>query len=87
MQSRLLEALVGIVNYIQTAIVENIDMKKVYIEPGCITCGACEFVAPEVFQITDICHVNAQADLEKNKELIQEAARMCPVNVIKYEEK
>ncbi len=61
-------------------------MKKVYIEPGCITCGACEFVAPEVFQVTDVSHVNPQAELKKNEEVIKEAARMCPVNVIKYEE-
>lgn len=61
-------------------------MKKVVIEPGCITCGACEFVAPEVFEVTDISHVKQSADIEKNKELIKIAARSCPVNVIKYQE-
>ncbi len=54
-------------------------MKKVTIEPGCITCGACEFVAPEVFQVTDICHVKKNVDL-------RQAAMACPVNVIKFEE-
>jgi len=61
-------------------------MKNVIIEPGCITCGACEFVAPEVFKVTDISHVNSDADLKKNKECIRLAAQACPVNVIKYEE-
>jgi ferredoxin len=61
-------------------------MKKVTIEPGCITCGTCEFIAPEVFEVTDIAHVKQDADLEKNKELIQAAAAACPVNVIKHQE-
>ena len=61
-------------------------MKKVTIEPGCITCGACEFVAPEVFEITDICHVKSNIDLKDNQEKIKEAAQVCPVNVITYEE-
>ena len=61
-------------------------MKKVTIEPGCITCGACEFVCPLVFKVTDICHVIEDADFNAHKEGIKEAATMCPVNVIKYEE-
>ena len=61
-------------------------MKKVVIEPGCITCGACEFIAPEVFEVTDISHVKKDAPLPKCKEEIKEAAQACPVNVIQYEE-
>ena len=61
-------------------------MKKVIIEPGCITCGVCEFLAPEVFEVTDISHVKKAVDLQKNKEAIKEAARACPVNVISYKE-
>lgn len=61
-------------------------MKKVQIDPGCITCGACEFIAPEVFEVTDISHVKKDADLKKNCQKIKEAACACPVNVIKYEE-
>ena len=61
-------------------------MKKVTIEPGCISCGLCEFTAPEVFEVTDISHVKKEADLEKNKEAIREAARCCPMQVIQYEE-
>ena len=61
-------------------------MKKVTIEPGCITCGACEYIAPEVFEVTDVCHVKQQADLLKLAQEIRQAAQACPVNVIKYEE-
>lgn len=58
--------------------------KKLVIEPGCITCGACEYVAPEVFAVTDISHIKEDADLEKNNDLIELAEIACPVNVIKY---
>lgn len=61
-------------------------MKKVFIEPGCITCGACEFVCPQVFEVTDISHIKKDADLDKNKDLIKLAAMSCPVNVIKFDE-
>ena len=61
-------------------------MKKVTIDPGCITCGTCEFIAPEVFSVTDICHVISAADLVTNAEAIKCAARACPVQVIKTEE-
>lgn len=60
-------------------------MKKVWIDPGCITCGACEFACPAVFEVTDLSHVKENADLKNNKELIELAAQACPVNVIKYE--
>ena len=64
----------------------NKSMKNVTIEPGCITCGACEFIAPKVFKVTDISHVDPQADLQENKECIKMAAQACPVNVITYQE-
>ncbi|MCL5875005.1 MAG: ferredoxin [Candidatus Dependentiae bacterium] len=59
-------------------------MKKAWIEPGCITCGACEFVAPEIFEVTDISRIKKDAPLEEH--LVKIAALGCPVNVIKYEE-
>jgi ferredoxin len=62
-------------------------MKKVGIEPGCITCGLCEFIAPEVFEVTDICRVKKNANLEKNSLAIEQAVRGCPVAVIIYDEK
>ena len=60
-------------------------MKKVWIEPGCITCGACEFNAPQVFEVKDISYVKADADLQATTD-IKLAALQCPVNVIKYQE-
>ncbi len=60
-------------------------MKKVWIEPGCIACGSCQFITPEVFQVTDKSRVQ-DVDIEQYKELIKEAAKKCPVSVIKYSE-
>ena len=57
-------------------------MKKVTIDPGCTTCGLCEFIAPQVFEVTDICHVKPLADLKSNQEVIKQAAQGCPVQVI-----
>ncbi len=61
-------------------------MKKVIIEPGCITCGTCEFIAPDIFEVTDISRVKKDAPLQEKKACIKDAARACPVQVIKYEE-
>lgn len=59
-------------------------MKKVCINPGCTSCGACEFYAPEVFVVTDVSHVKVNVDLEKNKANINKAISSCPVGVIKW---
>ncbi len=61
-------------------------MKKVWIEPGCITCGTCAFIAPDVFEVTDLSHIKSDASLCCYKQSIKEAAAACPVNVINYEE-
>ncbi len=61
-------------------------MKKVSIEPGCITCGLCEFIAPDIFQVTDISHVKEDAPFNLHLDAIKEAAVRCPVQVITYEE-
>lgn len=62
-------------------------MKKVTIEPGCISCTTCQFTAPEVFEVTDVSRVKPNADLEKNYEAIKLAVQRCPVQVIKFQEK
>lgn len=61
-------------------------MKKVWIEPGCITCGLCEFVAPEIFEVTDVSHIKTDASFSDHSDAIKIAAQGCPVNVIKFEE-
>jgi ferredoxin len=61
-------------------------MKKVWMEPGCISCGTCEFICKEVFEVTDISRVKENVDFEKFKEKIREAVKSCPVSVIKIKE-
>lgn len=57
---------------------------KVWIEPGCIVCDACENEAPQVFKVlADTCIVVENADLTDGGS-IKAAAEGCPVDVIKY---
>lgn len=65
---------------------KSLTMKKVFVQPGCITCGVCEFIAPDIFQVTDISHVRSNAPLKDQSEQIKQAAIACPVQVITYEE-
>ncbi len=63
---------------------------KVWIEPGCIVCDACETTAPMVFEVTDdSCLIRPEAlNPSFTKPLTQaiiDAAQECPVDVIKYE--
>ena len=60
-------------------------MKKVIIQPGCITCGLCEFLAPNVFEVTDVSYVKQDADVKKYEKEIAQAIQECPVQVIKFE--
>ena len=60
-------------------------MKKVSIKPGCITCGTCEFIAPEIFEVTDICRVKKDAPVADYSEQIECAIAQCPVSVIQKE--
>jgi len=55
--------------------------KKIEIEPGCITCGMCEFIAPDIFEVTDIARVKEQ--IRYDETLVQKAVKECPVSVIK----
>jgi ferredoxin len=62
------------------------DITKVWMEEGCITCGLCESTCPEVFRVDDIAYVNEGVNYLEYAELIKEAAELCPVEVIKYSE-
>ncbi len=63
---------------------ENFSISKVWIEPGCIVCDACEAIYPEVFEVTDeTCLIRPGAPLD-NGLLVEEAAEACPVEVIKF---
>lgn len=59
---------------------------RIIIEPGCISCGRCQDLAPAVFDIADRARVNADADIQAHEAAIKEAARQCPVQVIKVQE-
>jgi ferredoxin len=61
-------------------------LKKAYVSPGCISCGTCESICPEVFQVDATAHVKDDADINKYESLIREAADICPVQAIKIEE-
>ncbi len=56
---------------------------KVRIEEGCIGCGLCIDVCPEVFRLNDegLSEVYEQPKSE-NQDSAQEAADGCPVTVI-----
>ena len=60
-------------------------MKKVIIQPGCITCGLCEFLAPNVFEVTDVSRVKKDADTVKYEKEIIQSIKECPVQVIEFE--
>jgi len=61
-------------------------IEKVWIEPGCISCGACAFLAPDIFEVLVVSQVKPDAQLQQQSENITLAARSCPVSVIKYTE-
>ena len=63
---------------------ENFKIAKVWIEPGCIVCNACEDIYKEVFEVlADTCIIRPGAPLDDGLR-IQEAAEACPVEVIKF---
>ncbi|MFZ4714068.1 MAG: ferredoxin [Bacteriovoracaceae bacterium] len=60
------------------------NVSKVWIEPGCIVCNACENIYPEVFEVlADTCIIRPGAPLDLGLK-IKEAAEACPVEVIKF---
>lgn len=61
-------------------------MKKVIIKPGCIACGTCAFIAPDVFEVTDRSRVKESSDLVANQAAIKIAITKCPVSVIQQSE-
>lgn len=67
-------------------------VKKVWIDPGCIVCDACETTAPDVFEVqhdNDTCVIRPEAlEAEFTKPRTRDiilAAEECPVDVIKFD--
>lgn len=65
---------------------------RVWIDPGCIVCDACETACPEVFDVQEETCVIRPPALEeaftrKLTPSIIQAAQECPVDVIKFETK
>ncbi|MDD2550906.1 MAG: ferredoxin [Bacteroidales bacterium] len=60
-------------------------IKKVWIEEGCISCGLCEEICPEVFKVEDAAIVIEGVNYSEFEDGIKESAENCPVEVIKYE--
>ena len=63
-------------------------MKVVVKRDDCISCGACESVCSDVFQLDDegISSVNEKNLIDADKELVKEAAASCPTSAINVEE-
>jgi len=61
-------------------------IEKVWLdesEDECISCGNCEAICPEVFEVPDKMIIVEDADFAANEEKILEAGDACPTNVIK----
>lgn len=67
----------------------NSPIAKVSIEAGCISCKLCQDIAPAVFLVDDDKDCVVKADAARHfkslREDIEQAARDCPVEVIKIE--
>lgn len=64
-------------------------MKKIqraWIQPGCISCGTCAFLAPELFELRDKSYLKPEGDVNQYQDKLVLAAKSCPVSVIKYQE-
>ncbi len=60
---------------------------KVWIEEGCLICGACEVICPAVFTVQDTSIVRSEAAIhyDSQRDAIEEAKDGCCVEVIKIE--
>ena len=58
---------------------------QVKIVEGCIACGVCESICPEVFTVIETSVANPEG-IPGNESACRDAAKACPVDVIKIEE-
>jgi ferredoxin len=66
----------------------EIKMKAWIDRDGCISCGLCASICPDVFRMDDedIAEVYVDEIPEEVEDMAQEAADSCPVSVIHIEE-
>ena len=62
------------------------EKKKITINPGCIGCGLCESIAPDVFVVNNVSIIKDVYDYEYNADKIKKAAQSCPVGAITIQE-
>ncbi|MDY0075743.1 MAG: ferredoxin [Bacteroidales bacterium] len=65
------------------------SIKRVWLdesEDECTSCGLCESIAPEVFEVPDKMVVLEGVDFSEYEDEIRDAADSCPTEVIKFEE-
>ena len=62
-------------------------MKKVIvIEESCISCGICEAMAPDIFEIDGVSTVVNSEVTSENEELINNVVNDCPTSAIEVTE-
>lgn len=57
-------------------------MKKLVVKPGCIACGMCELLVPEVFDVNTVAQVKEGVTLDNYTIAIEQAVAACPVQAI-----
>ena len=65
------------------------QITKVWLDESndeCTSCGLCESIAPDIFEVPDKMVVKSNANFNDSIADIKDAADSCPVGVIKYEE-
>ena len=63
-------------------------IKKVWLDESddeCISCGNCEAICPEVFEVPEKMVVKTGVDYSAFEAKIKDAIESCPTNVIKVE--
>lgn len=58
-------------------------MKLKIIEERCIACGACQALAPQIFEVWDVAKILKEPKSEVNKQVTNYAIAACPTNAIK----
>lgn len=62
-------------------------MKVKVTSDACIGCGACQAIAPDVFELGDEGFAKATGSVkEENKEDVLDASESCPTGAISIEE-